>query len=111
MKCKIQSVEDLKKAASKKLEDEFTRRYQQAILDGAMQGIAFVMYTLESRQGWKGKRQQKLFEDMLSVTDLPEIAPWLEPYNAADIRKHIEQTYNIDFNRLLQRVSATPPEE
>lgn len=110
MKVRIQSVDDLKKEASKKLQDEFNRRYQEAILEGAVQGMAFVMYVLEFQQGWKEKRQKKLFEDMLSITDIPEIAPWLKPYNALDIKKHIEETYGIDFNKLLNRVAALPPD-
>lgn len=110
MKVRIQSVDDLKKEASKKLQNEFNQRYQEAILEGAIQGMAFVMYALEFRQGWKEKRQKKLFEDMLSVTDIPEIAPWLKPYNALDIKKHIEETYGIDFSKLLNRVAALPPD-
>lgn len=110
MKVRIQSVDDLKKEASKKLQDEFNQRYQEAILEGAVQGMAFVMYVLEFHQGWKEKRQKKLFEDMLSVTDIPEIAPWLKPYNALDIKKHIEETYGIDFNKLLNRVASLPPD-
>lgn len=110
MRCPIQSVDDLKKAASKRLEEEFSQRYQEATLEGAIQGMAFVMYVLETAQGWKQKRQTKLFEDMLFLTDLPELAPWLQPYNALDIRKHIETEYGIDFRKLLQRVGALPPD-
>ena len=111
MKVRIQTVDDLKKEASKKLQDEFSQRYQEATLEGAIQGVAFVMYVLETAQGWKQKRQTKLFEDMMSLTDLPELAPWLQPYNALDIRKHIETEYGIDFRKLLQRVEALPPED
>lgn len=111
MKARVQSVEQIKEIASQKLQEEFNQRYQQATLEGAIQGMAFVMYALELRQGWKGKRQAKLFEDMLSITDLPEIAPWLQPYNALDIKRHIEEEYGIDFTKLLQRVDAMPPED
>lgn len=111
MKVRIQSVEDLKKAASDKLKEEFSQRYQEAILEGAVQGMAFVMYVLEINQGWKEKRQQKLFADMMSIVELIDAAPWLQAYNALDIKKHIQDTYGIDFEKLLNRVGAIPPEK
>ena len=111
MRCPIQSVDELKKAASKRLEEEFSQRYQEATLEGAIQGMAFVMYALEMCQGWKKSRQQKLFENMMGLCDIPESAPWLNPYNALDIRKHIETEFGIDFSKLLNRVEALPPEE
>ena len=106
MRTRIQSVEDLKKVAARKLESEFNEHYAKAILDGAMQGVAFVMYTLEMSQGWKVKRQQKLFEDMISLMDVFDTADWLEPFNAADVKRHIEDEYGIDFSQLLERVDA-----
>lgn len=52
MKARIQSVEQLKQVASAKLQEEFSQRYQEATLEGAIQGMAFVMYSLEmSRVG------------------------------------------------------------
>lgn len=111
MRCPIQSVDELKKAASKRLEEEFSQRYQEATLEGAIQGMAFVMYALEMYQGWKKSRQQKLFDGMLSLCDLSDAAPWLQPFNAVDIRKHIETEFEIDFTKLLKRVEALPPEE
>jgi len=106
MRARIQSVEDVKRIAARKLEDDFNARYEKATLDGAMQGIAFVMYTLEISQGWKDKRQKKLFEDMVSMMDIPDLAPWIESFSAEDIKKHIEDKYQIDFRRLLERVDA-----
>ncbi len=108
MKARIQSVEQLKKIASSELQGEFAKRYQEATLEGAIQGMAFVMYSLEMSQGWKKSRQQKLFEGMMRLCDLSDAAPWLQPFHAADIRKHIETEFDIDFNKLLQRVAATP---
>lgn len=110
IRCPIQSVDELKKAASKRLEEEFSQRYREATLDGAIQGMAFVMYALEMGQGWKKGRQQKLFENMLELCDISEAAPWLQPYNAVDIRKHIETEFDIDFTKLLKRVAALPPD-
>lgn len=111
MRCPIQSVDELKKAASKRLEEEFSQRYQEATLEGAIQGMAFVMYALEMSQGWKKSRQQKLFDGMMGLCDLSDAAPWLQPFNAVDIRKHIETEFEIDFTKLLKRVEALPPEE
>jgi len=111
MKSRIQSVEQLKQVASAKLQEEFTARYQEATLEGAIQGMAFVMYALEMGQGWKKGRQQKLFKNMLELCDISEAAPWLQPYNAVDIRKHIETEFDIDFTKLLKRVAALPPED
>jgi hypothetical protein len=110
MKSRIQTVEQLKKIVSDKLQDEFNQRYQEATLEGAIQGIAFVMYVLETAQGWKQKRQTKLFEDMLAITDLPSLVPWLKSYEALDIKKHIETEYGIDFCKLLTRVEASSPD-
>lgn len=111
MKARIQTVEQLKQVASAKLQDEFNQRYQEATLEGAIQGMAFVMYALEMRQGWKQVRQQKLFENMMELCDLSEATPQSQPYNAMDLRKHIETEFGIDFTKLLQRVTALPPEE
>lgn len=110
MKSRIQTVEQLKKIVSAKLQEEFSQRYQEATLEGAIQGIAFVMYVLETAQGWKQKRQTKLFEDMLAITDLPSLVPWLKSYEALDIKKHIETEYGIDFCKLLTRVEASSPD-
>jgi len=110
MKARIQTVEQLKQIASAKLQDEFSQRYQEATLEGAIQGMAFVMYALEMGQGWKKGRQQKLFENMLWLCDIPESMPWLQPYNAVDIRKHIETEFGVDFTQLLKRVAAAPPD-
>lgn len=110
MKARIQTVEQLKQVASAKLQEEFNQRYQEATLEGAIQGMAFVMYALEMWHGWKKSRQQKLFESMMGLCDIPESAPWLQPYNAVDIRKHIETEFGIDFDKLLRRVVATPPD-
>ena len=109
MKARIQSVDDLKKIASAKLKDEFNARYQEATLEGAIQGMAFVMYSLEVSQGWKKSRQQKLFDGMMSLMQLGE--SWFKPFNAVDIRKHIETEFGIDFTKLLKRVEALPPDE
>lgn len=111
MKVRIQTVDQLKQAASKQLQEEFSQRYQTATLEGAMQGMAFVMYALETQQGWKQQRQQKLFQDMLKVMAIPEQMPWLNSFNALDIRKHIETEFGIDFRQILQKVDALPPED
>lgn len=109
MKARVQSLKQLKEIATRELEAEFKSNYQKATLDGAMQGIAFVMYTLELCQGWREKRQKKLFEDMLSVLDLPEGAPWMEAYNGKTLLEKIETTYGLDFNQLLERSDALTP--
>lgn len=109
MKARIQTIDDLKKEASKQLQDEFSGRYQQATLEGALQGMAFVMYALETQQGWKQQRQQKLFEDMLALMDIPDRHPWLNSFNALHIRQHIEKEFGIDFNQILNKIEALPP--
>lgn len=105
MKVRIQSVDDLKRIASAKLEDEFNSRYQQAILEGAAQGMAFVMYALEVNQHWKEVRQRRLFDDMLSLMQLGE--SWFKPFQASEMKKHIEEEYGIDFNQLFEKVSTS----
>lgn len=110
MKARIQSVADIKKIAARELEEEFKERYQDAVLGGVIQGMAFVMYTLELNQGWKETRQQRLFDDMLSVLNLPEAAPWIQSYKGADLQKHIEAEFGVDFDKILQRIEALPPE-
>lgn len=110
MKVRIQSVADVKKIAARELEAEFKSQYQSAILDGVIQGMAFVMYTLELNQGWRETRQQRLFDDMLSVLNLPEAAPWVQSYKGLDLQKHIEERFGVDFDKILQRIEALPPE-
>lgn len=58
MKSRIQTVDQLKQVVAAKLQNEFNQRYQQATLEGAIQGMAFVMYVLEMAQGWKQKDRQ-----------------------------------------------------
>ena len=111
MKARVQSVAQLKQIATAELQGEFTKRYQEATLEGAIQGMAFVMYALEMGQGWKKGRQQKLFESMMGLCDIADAAPWLPPFNAVDIKKHIETDFDIDFNKLLQRVAVTPSDK
>lgn len=110
MKARIQSVEQLKKIATQQLEAEFDARCEAAILAGAVQGMAFVMYTLETCQNWKGVRQKRLFQDMLSLVQMSQAAPWLKPYQAEDIKKHIEDEFGIDFTPLLENLQAAGPE-
>ena len=89
MKARIQSVDDLKRIASAKLEDEFNSRYQQAILEGAAQGMAFVMYALEVNQHWKEVRQRRLFDDMLRLTQLGEY--WFKQFKHSEKKKQIAE--------------------
>lgn len=110
MKARIQSVEELKRVASISLKEEFDKRFQEAMLEGAVQGMAFVMYVLELTRGWKEKRQQDLFRDMVDIMDIPEKAPWLSILQGQEIRKHIEETYGVQFDELLARSTATPPD-
>lgn len=109
MKARIQSVDDLKRIASQSLKEEFDKRFQEAMLEGAMQGMAYVMYVLEVTRGWKDKRQQELFKDMVGIMELPETAPWLGIFQGQDIKKHIEEKYGVRFDELLERSTATPP--
>lgn len=111
MKVRIQSVDQLKQEVSARLQEEFNERYQEATLEGAIQGIAFVMYAIEIGYGWKKERQQKLFKSMLELCDLVDALPEWQPYNAVDIRKHIETEFGIDFTKLLQRVAASSSEK
>lgn len=110
MKARIQSVAQLKKMATKQLEDEFNSRYQCATLEGAIQGIALVMYALEQRQGWKKQRQQKLFDDLKVMLSMPSSAPWIQPYQAVELVKHAEEEFGIDFDELLKQFEALPPD-
>lgn len=104
MKARIQSVEQLKKVAAQELEEEFKKRYDQAVLDGAIQGMAFVMKVLEVSEGWKRKRQQKLFDAMLDLMNKADEEP--EPYSALDIRRYVEEEFQVDFNQLLDRIAS-----
>ena len=67
--------------------------------------MAFVMYALEVNQNWKGVRQRRLFDDMLSLMQLGE--SWFKPFQASEMKKHIEEEYGIDFNQLFEKVSTT----
>lgn len=110
MKARIQTITDLKKAATKQLEEEFNSRYQCATLEGAIQGIALLMYTLEQRQGWKKQRQQKLFEDLKVILSMPSAAPWIQPYQAVELVKHAEKEFEVDFQEILKMFEALPPD-
>lgn len=109
MKARIQSVEQLKKIAAESLKEEFARRYEEATLTGAVQGMALIMYVLEFSYGWKEVRLQKLFQALLDVMQLSEDATFWKPYSGADIQEHLEKDYGIDFKKLLDKVVAVDP--
>lgn len=109
MKARIQSVEQLKKAAALKLQEEFAARYEEATITGAVQGMALIMYVLEFSYGWKEVRLQKLFQALLDMMKLTEDASFLQPYSGADIQAHLEKDYGIDFKKLLDKVVAVDP--
>lgn len=110
MKARIQSVEQLRKVAAESLKEEFARRYEEATITGAVQGMALVMYVLEFSYGWKRDRQQKLFQAILDLMKLSEDAAFLQPYCGADIQEHLEKDYGIDFRKLLDKVAAVDPQ-
>lgn len=109
MHCRVQSAQELHDTVAEKLKGEFNARYEQAILEGAMQGIAFVMYTLDLCYKWRDQRQKKLFQEMLNLMDLPDLVPQMQQFNALDIKKHIEEKYGLDFRQLVERVTAEAP--
>lgn len=103
-KKRAMSVGQIRRIAAKKLEDDIQQRVATAVLEGAMQGIAFVMYTLEQNRGWKQVRQQGLFDDMMAVMEA--YSGWFRPVDGRSIVEHIRGMYDIDFDKLFSNVAS-----
>lgn len=105
MKARIQSIDQLKEIATKQLKDEFDQQLSDALLDGAAQGMAFTMWVLETCFGWKKQRQQKLFEEMVSMMNLGE--SWVKSFDGESLVDHIKKEFGIEIDTLLRERCST----
>ena len=99
MKSRIQSVDELKAIATRELKAEIDQQISDALLDGAAQGMAYVMWVLELSFGWKDARQKKLFEEMKCFMSLGE--SWIRPIDGESLVEHIKNRFGIDVDELL----------
>ena len=105
MKARIQSIDKLKEIAIRELQTEIDQQISDALLDGAAQGIAFVLWVLDISFGWKDVRQHKLFDAMKSVIALRE--SWVKPVNGDSLVSYIKEKFDIDVDKLLQEECST----
>lgn len=105
MKARIQSVDQLKAIATRELQQEINQQISDALLDGAAQGMAFVMWVLDMSFGWKDVRQQKLFDAMKSVMALGE--SWVKPLDGESLVSYIREKFDIDVDELLHEKCST----
>lgn len=105
MKARIQSIDQLKKIATKQLKNEFDQQLSDALLDGAAQGMAFTMWMLETCFGWKKQRQQKLFHEMAGMINLGE--NWITSFNGESMVEHIKNEFDVDLITLLREHCST----
>lgn len=105
MKARIQSVQQLKEVAARELKAELDQQISDALLDGAAQGMAYVMWVLEMNYGWKDKRLQKLFQEMQNMMDLGE--SWLKPLEGDSLVSHFQEKYSINVDDLLYQRCST----
>lgn len=105
MKARIQSIDQLKEIATRELQTEIDQQISNALLDGAAQGMAYVMWVLELSYGWKDARQKKLFEEMKSFIKLGE--SWRTPITGGSIVDHIKERFGLDVYELLHEECST----
>ena len=105
MKSRIQSVDKLKAIATRELKAEIDQQISDALLDGAAQGMAYVMWVLELSFGWKDARQKKLFEEMKCFMSLGE--SWIRPIDGESLVEHIKNRFGIDVDELLHDKCST----
>ena len=105
MKARIQSIEQLKEIATRELQTEIDQQISDALLDGAAQGMAYVMWVLELSYGWKDARQKKLFEEMKGFIKLGE--SWRTPITGGSIVDHIKERFGLDVDELLHEECRT----
>ena len=105
MKSRIQSVDELKAIATRELKAEIDQQISDALLDGAAQGMAYVMWVLELSFGWKDARQKKLFEEMKCFMSLGE--SWIRPIDGESLVEHIKNRFGIDVDELLHDKCST----
>lgn len=105
MKARIQSIEQLKEIATRELQTEIDQQISDALLDGAAQGMAYVMWVLEISYGWKDARQKKLFEEMKGFIKLGE--NWRTPITGGSIVNHIKERFGLDVDELLHEECST----
>lgn len=105
MKSRIQSVDELKAIATRELKAEIDQQISDALLDGAAQGMAYVMWVMELGFGWKDARQKKLFEEMKCFMSLGE--NWLRPIDGESLVEHIKNKFGIDVDELLHEKCST----
>lgn len=105
MKARIQSIDQLKEIATRELQTEIDQQISNALLDGAAQGMAYVMWVLELSYGWKDARQKKLFEEMKGFIKLGE--SWRTPITGGSIVDHIKERFGINVDELLHEECNT----
>ena len=105
MKARIQSVDQLKAIAIRELQTEIDQQISDALLDGAAQGMAYVMWVLEISYGWKDSRQKKLFEEMKGFIKLGESGR--TPITGESIVNHIKERFGLDIDELLHEECST----
>lgn len=104
-KSRIQSIEQLKESATRELKTEIDQQISDALLDGAVQGMAFVMWVLELSYGWKDARQKKLFEEMKGCIELGKSGR--TPISGEAIVDHIKERFGLDVDKLLHEECST----
>ena len=105
MKARIQSLEQLKEIAIRELQTEIDQQISDALLDGAAQGMAYVMWVLELSYGWKDARQKKLFEEMKGFIKLGENLR--KPITGESIVDHIKERFGLNVDELLHEECST----
>ena len=105
MKARIQSIEQLKELAIRELQTEIDQQISDALLEGAAQGMAYVMWVLELSYGWKGARQKKLFEELKGFSKLGENRQ--TTITGESIVNHIKERFGLDVDELLHEECST----
>ena len=94
----INTREEIKRQVSKQLEDGYEEIFRKAANDVFIQNLAVMLWTMETRFGWKGKRLRDL-TDALHDTDDMMCNPSKihHRFSPLDCEKHLKEKYGIDL--------------
>lgn len=79
-------------------ESSYIEMQEQALRDGAKQGIAAALVALEKASGWRTVRLKRILDTVQELLLMP--SAFGNDITAEDAIKHIRQEYGIDVDAL-----------
>ena len=86
----------LKRTHNTLAERERTKLYQEMFKDLGSQCVAMMLYTLDTRYGWKTKRLTELTEAFTDTSKMLDTLTFRDKADAIDCREWAKKTHGID---------------